>query len=61
MVITLADDKLEKDVFQVHESRGLSVDDGYIVFSKTRSGSVEMWKWWIVQVFIPFIVQCRDW
>ena len=49
MVIILADDTLEKDVFQVHEAPGLSVtgspiDFGYIVFSKSRSGTVRMWK-----------------
>ena len=65
LVIILADDTLEKDIFKVHEARGLSVtgsprDVGYIVFSKTRSGTVEMWKWWLLVVFIPFIVQCRE-
>ena len=65
MVIILADDTMENDVFQVHEAPGLSftgspIDVGYIVFSKSRSGTVRVWKWWIVSVFIPFIVQCRE-
>lgn len=64
VVVIIADASLEKGIFKVHEVLGLCVtgsanDVGYIVFSSTRAGSVSLWKWWITDVFVPFILQCR--
>lgn len=64
VVVIIADVSLEKGIFKVHEVPGLCVtgsanDVGYIVFSPTRAGSVSLWKWWIRDVFVPFILQCR--
>ena len=65
LVIIVADETLEKDEFHAHKAKGLSVtssaeDTGYVVFSCTRSGSVLLWSWWIIEILLPFCLTIRE-
>jgi hypothetical protein len=65
LVFWVAVDEMDPDAFHVATVPGLShisgnINVGYIVFTKTRNGNIESWKWWFNTVAIPTINLSRN-
>lgn len=60
LVFWIAVENMEPEAFHVEEVLGLSTVSGnaqlgYLIFTKSRAGNLEAWKWWFKNVTIPTI------
>lgn len=65
MVIVIADDSMDENALKVHQITGFgnnnAIDSvGYLVFTKSRCGNKQFFRWYSNLIVIPFIEKCRQ-